>query len=81
MEFVSESPTMDSVLLRLSTTIENLEVMAKSLRSSKHRPASVLEREQEELRAKTQKELIEVRGLLLKAKTRLEKASRVAPQS
>jgi hypothetical protein len=74
-------PTIDSIVLRLSKTIENLRVMARPTRSSKHTAADELEREHEELRAKTEKELIEVRGLLLKAKTRLGKASRVAPQS
>lgn len=74
-------PTIDSILLRLSKTIGNLKVMARPVRSSKRRPASELERECEELRVKTDKELIEVRRLLVKAKTRLEKASRVAPES
>lgn len=73
-------PTIDSIVLRLSTTIENLKVMERSIRSSKRKPADELEKEREELRVKTERELIEVRGLLLKAKTRLEKASRVAPR-
>jgi len=80
-EFVSGSPTVDSILLRLSTTIGNLRAIARPVRSSKHRPADELKREHEELRAKTDEELIEVRGLLLNAKARLDKASRAAPES
>lgn len=81
MEFMPGSLTIDSILLRLSMTIENLKVMAKPVRSSKHRLADELEREYEGLRVKTEKELIDVRGLLLNAKARLEEASRVAPES
>ena len=74
-------PTIDSILLCLSKTIGNLKVTARSVRSSKRRPGDELEREHEELRVRTEKELIEVRGLLFKAKARLEKTSCVAPES
>ena len=78
---MSRSPTVDSILLRLSKTTDDLRVMEKSIRSSKHKPANELKKEQEELRVRTKKELIDVRGLLLKAKTGLSEASRVAPES
>jgi hypothetical protein len=65
----------------LKKAIGNLKVMERSVRSSNRRSADELEKEQGELGVRTKKKLIEVRELLLKAKTRLERASRAAPRS
>ena len=81
MEFMPASPSIDSVVFRLSKVIKNLKTISRRHRSSNNRPTSEMEKEQEELEAMTDRVLTEVRKLLVEAKMSLEKAGHVTPES
>ena len=69
---MSQSPSFRSVLPGLERVIRSIDDELESVHPSKRKPVTKLEREQEELRSETRLELVEVRRLILEAKSRIQ---------
>ena len=69
---MSQSPSFRSVLPGLERVIRSIDDELESVHPSERKPVTKLEREQEELRSETRLELVEVRRLILEAKSRIQ---------